>query len=496
MTCAPVSGMSDARAYTAAAAQAHDRALQAEGMPGLRLMRRAAQAALTTLQGFWPEARRVAILAGPGHNGGDGAVLAGLAQGRGLACTLFYLSPPKTADAQRAQDFAQGAGVAFAPFDQFDPAAFDLVVDGLLGTGPARPVRGTLAHCFERVNAQGVPVLALDLPSGLDADTGAAPGAVLRATVTQSLLLPKRGAFTGEARNWVGTLTHADLTCPPPSEIPEGTVTLLGPRPAGALPRPAAAHKGIFGRVLVVAGGVGMGGAGLLAAEAALRAGAGAVTLVTAPDHVAPALARCPELMVRGITHRRDLAPLLARADAVLLGPGLGLDGWARQLFGAVLEARLPTVFDADGLTLLGEPGPRALPFPALLTPHPGEAGRLLGCSTAAVESDRFAAAAALAQGYGAPTVLKGAGAIIASEAGLAVSLGGNSAMATAGMGDVLAGLTVGLWAQGLAVEAALTAAVQLHGEAGDRAGGHRGPSLLARDLFDEFGPLLKAWAQ
>ena len=161
-----------------------------------------------------------------------------------------------------------------------------------------------------------------------------------------------------------------------------------------------------------------------------------------------------------------------------------------------MLEARLPTVFDADGLTLLAESGPRALPFPALLTPHPGEAGRLLGCSTAAVESDRFAAAEALAQGYGAPTVLKGAGAIIASEAGLAVSLGGNSAMATAGMGDVLAGLTVGLWAQGLAAEAALTAAVQLHGEAGDRAAGHRGPSLLARDLFDEFGPLLKAWAQ
>ena len=165
-------------------------------------------------------------------------------------------------------------------------------------------------------------------------------------------------------------------------------MTLLGPRPAGVLPRPAAAHKGIFGRVLVVAGGVGMGGAGLLAAEAALRAGAGAVTLATAPAHVAPALARCPELMVRGVTHRRDLAPLLARADAVLLGPGLGLDGWARQLFGAVLEARLPTVFDADGPnSLLAERGPRALPFPALLTPHPGEAGRLLGCSTATVES-------------------------------------------------------------------------------------------------------------
>ena len=489
MTCAPVPGMSDALAYTAAAAQAHDRALQAEGMPGLRLMRRAAQAALTTLQGSWPEARQLAILAGPGHNGGDGAVLASLAQGRGLACTLFYLSPPKSADAQRAQDFAEAAGVAFAPFDQFDPSAFDLVVDGLLGTGPARPVRGALAHCFERVNAQGVPVLALDLPSGLDADTGAAPGAVLRATVTQSLLLPKRGAFTGEARNWVGTLTHADLACPPPAEVLEGTVTLLGPRPSGA-------HKGVFGRVLVVAGGEGMGGAGLLAAEAALRAGAGAVTLATASAHVAPALARCPELMVRGVTHRRDLAPLLARADAVLLGPGLGLDGWARQLFGAVVEARLPTVFDADGLTLLAEPGPRALPFPALLTPHPGEAGRLLGCPTAFVESDRFAAAQALFADYGAPTVLKGAGAIVANEAGLAVSLGGNSAMATAGMGDVLAGLTAGLWAQGLAAEAALTAAVQLHGEAGDRAAEHRGPSLLARDLFDEFGPLLKAWAR
>ena len=146
----------------------------------------------------------------------------------------------------------------------------------------------------------------------------------------------------------------------------------------------------------MVAGGYGR--AGPLAAEAALRAGAGAVTLATAPAHVAPALARCPELMVRGVTHRRDLAPLLARADAVLLGPGLGLDGWARQLFGAVLEARLPTVFDADGLTLLAERGPRALPFPALLTPHPGRLGAL-GCSTATVESDRFAAAQALAQG-------------------------------------------------------------------------------------------------
>ena len=142
MTCAPVPGMSDALAYTAAAAQAHDRALQAEGMPGLRLMRWAARAALTDAAKILARRAAGGDPAGPGHNGGDGAVLAGLAQGRGLACTLFYLSPPKTADAQRARDYAEAAGVAFAPFDQFDPSTFDLVVDGLLGTGPARPVRG------------------------------------------------------------------------------------------------------------------------------------------------------------------------------------------------------------------------------------------------------------------------------------------------------------------------------------------------------------------
>ena len=163
----------------------------------------------------------------------------------------------------------------------------------------------------------------------------AAPGAVLRATVTQSLLLPKRGAFTGEARNWVGTLTHADLACPPPCRCPRGgTVTLLGPGPPESLPRPAAAHKGIFGRVLVVAGGVGMGGAGLLAAEAALRAGAGAVTLATAPAHVAPALARCPELMVRG-RHPppRSCAPPGSR------GRGPARPGaWARWLGPAALR--------------------------------------------------------------------------------------------------------------------------------------------------------------
>lgn len=481
-------------AYTAEASQAHDHALQAGGLSALQLMRRAAEAAYATLRRHWPGAETLLVLAGPGHNGGDGAVLAGLAQRRGLHCTVYYLAPPKTETARRAKEFAEAAGVAIAPLPAFDPHGDEILVDALLGTGAARPVTGSLAVLFERINALALPVLALDLPSGLAADTGAAPGAVLRATVTQSLLLPKRGAFTGEARNWVGQWTHADLACAPPTLPPPGTVRLLGPIPAGTLPRPAAAHKGVFGRVLVVAGGTGMGGAGLLAAEAALRAGAGAVTLATAPEHVAPALARCPELMVRGVLHRRDLDPLLARADVVLLGPGLGLDAWAQGLFGRVLEAGLPTVFDADGLTLLARsPGP--LPFPGLLTPHPGEAGRLLGQPTADVEADRYAAAEALGLRYGVPVVLKGAGALVVEDAGLAVSLGGNSAMATAGMGDVLAGLTAGLWAQGLPPAQALTAAVQLHGAAGDRAAQVRGPSLLARDLFPELGPLLQAYA-
>ncbi len=490
----PSSLAAPAFAYTAEASQAHDQALQAGGLTALQLMRRAAEAAYATLRQSWPKAEALAVLAGPGHNGGDGAVLAGLAQQRGLRCTLYYLASPKTETARRAKDFAAAAGVTMAPLAAFDPDGMDVLVDALLGTGPARPVTESLAALFEQINELSLPVLALDLPSGLAADTGAAPGAVLRASVTQSLLLPKRGAYTGEARNWVGEVTHADLACSPPALAPPGTVRLLGASPMGTLPRPAAAHKGVFGRVLVVAGGTGMGGAGLLAAEAALRAGAGAVTLATAPEHLAPALARCPELMVRGAEHRRDLDSLLALADVVVLGPGLGLNGWAQGLFGRVLEAGLPTVFDADGLTLLARSA-SPLPFPGLLTPHPGEAGRLLGWPTAAVEADRFAAAEALWLRYGVPVVLKGAGALVADDSGLAVSLGGNSAMATAGMGDVLAGLTAGLWAQGLAPAQALTAAVQLHGAAGDRAAQLRGPSLLARDLFPELGPLLTAFA-
>ena len=269
--------------------------------------------------------------------------------------------------------------------------------------------------------------------------------------------------------------------------------------------------------MLVVAGGVGMGGAGLLAAEAALRAGP-ALSPWPRPRLVAPALARCPELMVRGVTHRRDLAPLLARADAVLLGPGLGLDGWGRQLFGAVLEARLPTVFDADGLTLLAERGPRALPFPALLTLILGRRGAFLAApprrwSPIASPRPRPSPRAMVC-----PPYLRALGRSLpaTTPASAVASTGGNSAMATA-PGSCLPARDGPLQRPVLAGRMRRTLALGglspgAHGGAGGGGGAHRGGAVArgsrgsgrgapgavppgARS-FDELGPLLKAWAQ
>src|SRR5690606_20156260 len=256
-------------------------------------------------------------------------------------------------------------------------------------------------------------------------------------------------------------------------------------------PRPADAHKGLFGHVLVIGGNHGMAGAIRLAGEAALRGGAGRVTLATRPEHAVPLAAARPELMAAGVAGAAELAPLLARTTCCVIGPGLGQDAWAAGLLNAVLAAALPSVLDADALNLLAA-APVSLPAGAILTPHPGEAARLLGCAVAAVQADRLLAVQQLAVRYRAVAVLKGAGTLVAGpEEAPTVCPYGNPGMATAGMGDVLAGLIGALLAQGLAPAVAARAGVLAHALAGDLAADRQPRGLLAGDVLSRLRAVL-----
>jgi NAD(P)H-hydrate epimerase len=333
-------------------------------------------------------------------------------------------------------------------------------------------------------------VLALDIPSGLHADTGCILGSAVRAALTVTFIGLKQGLFTADGPDCCGELAFEGL------EVPAAVYgwQLLSarridwPRFADLLPpRPRGAHKGRFGHVLVIGGDLGMAGASRLAGEAALRAGAGLVSVATRAEHVAALVAGRPELMVHGVSTPEDLRPLLGRATVVAVGPGLGRGAWGRALFGAAVRAGLPLVVDADALNLLAE-GPRQL-ADGILTPHPGEAARLLGVTPADVHADRFAAAAALQERFGGVVVLKGAGSIVRGP-GIrppAVCSAGNPGMATAGVGDVLTGVIAGLLAQGLGADDAAEMGVCVHSAAGDRAAAAGERGLIASDLL---GPL------
>ncbi|MBA1202869.1 NAD(P)H-hydrate dehydratase [Pseudomonas capeferrum] len=256
-------------------------------------------------------------------------------------------------------------------------------------------------------------------------------------------------------------------------------------------PRHPDAHKGDFGHVLVVGGDLGTGGAVLLSAEAALRCGAGLVSLATRPEHVGAALTRLPETMCLGVSSANQLMGVLERASVLVVGPGLGQAAWGRSLLSAVANAHLPQVWDADALNLLART-PLALPSGSILTPHPGEAARLLGVSTEAVQADRPGAARKLARKYASVCVLKGAGTLVADPDGqLALCSRGHPAMAGAGLGDVLTGVLAALLAQGLEAGAAARLGVWLHACAGERLG-PRGRGLAASDLIPVIRELLE----
>jgi len=479
--------------YSVAQVRAMDRhAIEFCGIPAYELLKRAGAAARACLRRAWPDAGATTILCGSGNNAGDGYVLAARAREAGLAVTVMALADPaglRGAAAEACAEFRAGGGRTQA-FDARALAAAPLVVDALLGTGLARDVEGPVRDCIEAVNAAGRPVFALDIPSGLDADSGLVRGVAIRAARTITFVGLKSGLYLGAAPDHVGTLEFAGLG------IPEFARAGVAPRLtrldasvlAGALqPRRKSAHKGEHGRVLVV-GGHAMAGAARLAGEAALRTGAGIVTVATAAAQAAAIIGKRPELIVAPAESAEALAPLIATADAVAIGPGLGLGAGAARLFDAVTAGSGPIVVDADALTLLAQQPRRHDAW--ILTPHPGEAARLLDTDTASVQRDRLAAAEAIAAKYGGVCVLKGAGTIVAAPpATPAVCDRGNPGMATAGSGDVLTGVVAALAAAGAVVAHAAAAGVWIHATAGDRAAGSRPRGLIASDLIEELRP-------
>lgn len=478
-----------ASVYSAAQVRAMDaHAIGQLGIPGYTLMCRAGEAAFEQLGEGWPDARELLVLCGAGNNAGDGYVLARLALHAGLSVTVAALSDPAglRGDAAQAwQDFS-AAGGRHRPFEPALLRSTALVVDALLGTGLDREVTGDYASCIRALNESGKPVLALDLPSGLNADTGAVMGLAVRATHTITFVGLKSGLFLGAGPDHVGELSFATLGVPVPPAVGEPVLTRIGPvQVTHALhPRRRGAHKGENGRVLVIGGGPGMPGAARLAAEAALRVGAGLVTVATRPENLPAIVSARPEIICHGVDSESEARPLLAAADIVAIGPGLGQSDWARGLLEATLAAGKPMIVDADALNLLARSPWRGPQW--VLTPHPGEAARLLGLDPAAVQADRLAALRALVDRYGGVSVLKGAGSLVLGPSGRPwLCDAGNPGMAVAGMGDVLTGTIAGIAAQARDLERAAVAGVWVHARAGDLAAGRGQRGLLASDLME-----------
>lgn len=477
--------------YTATQVRELDRrAIEVHGISGHELMRRAAASCWTAIQARSPTVGTIAIVCGPGNNGGDGYELAQLARRDGWSVRAYAIGgAPQAGDAQRAYAAWCADGGKAEPFPGV-LADVDWIIDAMFGTGLTRALGDDAVGAVNAIaasRARGAKVLAVDVPSGLDATTGSVPSIAVQADITVSFIGKKCGLYTGRGPAIAGERRFDGLAVPAAaySGVEQAARLQLDTDLQSTLkPRARDAHKGDQGHVLIVGGNHGMMGAALIAGRAALRAGAGLVSLATRSSHAAALTAAQAELMCHGCEDAQQLRPLIDKADVIAVGPGLGTDGWARTLLSAVLESGKPLLLDADALNLLAAE-PVTL-TDAILTPHPGEAARLLGCSTVEIQRDRLAALQALEHRYGAVVVLKGAGSLISDDVCPVICPYGNPGMGVGGMGDALTGIIAALRAQRLDVHQAAQTGVLVHALAGDRAAlrGERG--LLPDDLIGE----------
>ncbi len=490
--------------YTAAQVQRLDKcAIKDHGIPGINLMELAGSRVFEQAALKFPESRNWLIFCGGGNNGGDGYIVARLASEAGLnvvVCALKSMDSLSGDAAEAALRWREAGGETRSwPVPDID--RYDLLVDALLGTGLDRAPVGHYGDAIELINRTIAGVVAVDIPSGLNADTGQVMGKAVEADLTVTFIGRKRGMYTAHGPDFAGSIKFSDLQTPDSvrdSVTDSGILIRENIIRENLPPRRRNSHKGSFGWVLGVGSNTGMSGALRLCGEAALRSGAGKVTLATHPAHADLLNLTCPELMVRGIERQEQLHNLLQQVDVVATGTGLGQDSWAEELFRVCLKTKARVVLDADGLNILAdlftEMADGDIPLGNwILTPHPAEAGRLLGIQASEVQHDRVTRAQQLAQRYNAVVVLKGCGTVIADYNGrYAICPLGNPGMASAGSGDVLTGVIAALVAQGLSLWDAATTGVVAHARAGDIAAsqvGERG--MLASDITQQLPTVL-----
>lgn len=456
------------------------------GISGDEMMKRAGEAAFVLMREEWPDAKSILVLCGGGNNGGDGYVLALNAYLKAINVRVRYVGDNRKlkGEALHAYEACKKAGVDIKPLDDKEEIEADVIVDALLGIGLEDEPNEEYLHVIQAINDTDVPVFAIDAPSGLIVDAGVAANEAVVADVTITFIGLKQGMLTADGPDYCGELVLEDLDIPKAvfDEIEfAGEVIDIDRFEHWYGERLRGSNKGAYGHVLVVGGADGMQGAAQLAALGAARVGAGLTTVACLgelTDHFVQ-----PEIMVHSVKSKKDLAPLLEKATAVIVGPGLGQSALAKKLLQDVLATNLPLVVDADALNLLSKkPKPRGN---WILTPHPGEAARLLAEETAEVQMDRFVAAETLQRELDGVVVLKGCGTIVDAGELMMVCNDGNPGMASGGMGDLLAGIIGGLVAQGAELTIAAAAGVCMHARAGDLASvesGERG--LLATDLL------------
>jgi NAD(P)H-hydrate epimerase len=503
--------------YSAAQVRELDRiVIEKFGISGYELMQRAGSFAYNILNKYFSKTFSIYVFCGRGNNAGDGYVLAKLAieddkYDREVIVINCFNPEKLEGDAKTAyQDLVtmKYNKEKVEIWDHSDlrkknPSSTSVYVDAIFGTGLTRDINDeNLVHTIEVLNnhnmlvGEGISneyegVLSIDIPSGLNADTGNIMGVAVNANVTATFMGHKRGMFTHDGREYSGQIEFDRLDIPSKSyfELEEDNHCYLAKYndleyyqniPA----RKRNAHKGNFGHVLLIGGDEGYLGAAHMAAEAAMRVGSGLVSVATRKSHAAQLSITVPEVMSHGVETLDELMPLIKRATVIAIGPGLGQSEWAKLLFARILESDLPIIIDADALNLLAEEEQSSPNW--VITPHPGEAARLLKTDVTTIQSDRFQSARDLHEKYHGPVVLKGAGSVVTDlEGNLYVCSEGNPGMSTGGMGDVLTGVIAGLVAQGVDIESATQIGVLMHARAADMAvfdGGERG--MIATDLM------------
>ena len=487
-------------------------AIKEKEISGYSLMQMAAEFSLDVILREFSPVEELIIFCSKGKNSGDGFLLGSLAKEFGLNVTIVTCCPSKEIKGVSSKAFkkmkaSKARIISINSIGKLKVSRKAVIVDALIGTGIKGNLRKNIKDSILALNRLGtkLPVVSLDIASGVDPDTGDVEDICVYADITTTFVAQKRGCFTSIGKKVSGEVMYSDLEIPKQlfSKV-TSTSSIINFEESldEVVYREQDAHKGNFGHVLVVGGDRGLGGAGLLASKAAVYSGAGLTSLVTRPEHVNASLVSCPEVMVKGVDSGQDLEEHLIKPTVIAIGPGLGQTAWSEQMIQRVFweaEKRdVVVIMDADALNLLPKLKLSSkLPRRLVLTPHPGEAATLLNTNVETIESDRFAYSAKIQKKFDATVVLKGSGTVICHKKNgiqqWGVCNAGNPGMASGGMGDVLTGIIAGMLAQGLAPKEACEVGVDLHAKAADQASFDLGEvGLTPSDVIEELRYLLK----